>query len=748
MNIKYHFAFIMLLVFNLFQNDVISQSLKLTGTVYEISEKGNIDENIPLVNVNVYWPGTSTGTITDETGTFTINRPEYKDLYLVFSYVGYKDDTILIEKDLEEINIVLQSGEELDEVVIEERIDDSYISKINPVQTQVITACGLQKMACCNLSESFENSASVDVEYSDAITGAKQLQLLGLAGKYSQILLEKRPIIRGLGSFFGISYIPGPWMESLQISKGTASVVTGYESTTGQINIEFRKPETSDPLFVNLYTDYHGKMEGSLISSAKLGKSSSTMIFAYGSHYNNKIDRNEDTFLDIPLNSIYNIMNRWEFNFNSNWMGQVDLNILQEDRLGGQINFNEKTDIGTTNYYGAGIKTKRYEISTKSGIRLNEKNTNLAFFGNAIHHNLDSYFGLNNYKGIENNLNTSIIFQSNIINEDHNINSGISYMFDEYEEQYNDTLFTREESVPGIFSEYTYNYESLITLMLGMRIDINNMYGTFYTPRIHFMYNVDDNTTLRGSAGKGYRTANIFAENIGILASSRTLIFEEELKAEEAWNYGVNVTRDFPVDIKRKVTINIDFYRTDFLSQVVADMDQSSDKVVFYNLTGKSYSNSFQAEIIFEPVIGLKILTAYRWNDVKITINNKLRAKPLVSKYKGLLVLSYTTDNDKWNFDCTVQLNGKTRLPDTMGNPEEYRKEETSPEYVIVHTKITRKFKNWDIYIGSENLTDYRQKDPIIAADDPFGEYFDSSMIWGPVIGRKIYAGLRYNLKR
>jgi outer membrane receptor for ferrienterochelin and colicins len=720
-------------------SQLFAQNLK--GTIKELDPH---KDQIPLPGANMRWLGTTIGAISDINGNFSLQKQQKGTQKLIVSFIGYKTDTIVIPENQNEIKILLASANDLKELVINGNLEGTYISKMRPINTQVITGAGLLKAACCNLSESFQNSATVDVNYSDAVTGAKQIQMLGLSGVYSQILTENIPSVRGLATTYGLGYIPGSWMESIQISKGTASVINGYESTTGQINVEYKKPETSkENVFVNLYGSDMGKAEANFNVSAKLGKNTSTMLLAHAEQQFSEIDHNHDMFLDIPMLKQYNIMNRWNYDIPGKLHSITTLSVLSEDRTAGQ--FMQPNPSDTIAPYKIGIKTNRYQFSTKNGFFSKKEGRSFGTIISGTYHDQNSYFGKNTYSGLEKSLYVNLIYADIIGNTNHKINTGLSYMLDNYSEKYNDSAFAKTESLPGAFVQYTYSYLNIFTAIAGFRADYNSLYGPMYTPRLHFKYTVNENTSFRGTFGKGYRITNIFPENSSLLASSRKLVITEKLLPEEAWNYGLNITRTMKVS-KKDANFSIDYYRTNFKNQVIVDMDKSSDRVYFYNLKGSSYSNSLQAEFSGQLFKRFEVTAALRFNDVKMTINDSLVEKPFVSKYKGILSLSYSTNLNKWKFDATLHYNGKSRIPDTRMNPEKYRLPDESPDYFVLYAQVTKKYKNWDFYVGAENITDYTQKKPIIAADDPYGSHFDTSMIWGPITGRMFYAGIRYKL--
>ncbi len=721
---------------------IAASGQQLSGTVYGQSKDNNKE---PLPGVNVYWAGTEKGTVSDADGQFILHRISDGKSLLVASFIGFSNDTVEVKEDQAFLDIVLSTLKELDEVVITEKQASSFVSQINPLHVQNITSAELQKAACCNLSESFETNASVDVSYSDAVTGARKIELLGLHGKYVQMMTENLPNLRGLSTTYGLGYIPGSWMESIQVSKGTSTVVNGYESTTGQINVEFKKPDNSEKLYLNAYANHFGKVEGNFNTAVRINDKWSTMLFGHGETFQQKMDPNGDSFLDAPLVNQYNLYNRWKY-VNGDHMAQIGIKALEEDRLGGQVDFSEDSPQEGFEYYGLNIHTKRFEIWGKTGYSFrNWTGTSIAFLNSYTYHDQSSFFGKNTYQGAEKNYYANLIFQSQIGSQKHKYNTGVSYLYDEYREMLNATPLYRTENVPGVFFQYTYSNERNLTLLAGIRSDFHNLYGTFFTPRLHVKYNLTESLILRSSAGKGYRTANVIAENSSILASSRTLFLAADLRQEEAWNYGINLTKIFLVD-ERELNVNLEFYRTEFINQVIIDRDRSVSEVHIYNLDGQSFSNNYQLEATLELIKRLDLVAAFRYSDVKMTTNGVLQREPLVNRYKGLLNLSYKTRHEEWQFDITSQLNGDARLPSTQANPVEYQRPEKSPVYTIINAQVTKYFSIWNVYAGVENLTGFTQSDPVIAAEDPFGEYFDSSLVWGPIMGRKIYVGVKFQM--
>ncbi|MDL2314738.1 TonB-dependent receptor [Bacteroidales bacterium OttesenSCG-928-C19] len=741
---KYHLTISLLIFQILFTSSLLANEKGvLTGTVYEVVNK----KQTPLPFANVFWLGTTKGTTTNENGSFSLKKPSAnKESKLVISFIGYQNDTIAIPQTQDNVTVVMKSNaKELEGVTIAERLESSYISKLQHQKSEVISSDGLCRLACCNLAESFENSATIDVGYSDAVSGARQIQMLGLSGIYSQLMLENIPFIRGLSAPFGLNYVPGSFMDGIQISKGVSSVTNGYESMTGQINLEYRKPKNADRLFVNAFFNSELKSELNVVGAHEINDKLSTMVLAHGSYMGKEMDHiGDDGFMDYPKSYQINLVNRWQYD-GEKYRNVSLINYVKEERTGGQMGFKR----GNNSLYGIGIDNQRLQFSTKNGYMLNE-GSSVALQLSGTYFEQKAFYGKNNYDGREGNLYANLIYDNNF-SGNNKITTGINFQLNDVKEDFTNGAylssiatqkFKQTEVIPGVYAQYTGELSEKFSFIAGARYDYNSEYGSLFTPRVHLKWNIFDDFTVRAAAGKGYRTPYVLAENFGYMASSREFVIGNDLDIEDAWNYGVNFVKEFKLPNDRKATFTMDYYRTDFKNQIVVDMDKDLHQVLFYNLDGKSYSNSLQADLTAEVLNGFNVTLAGRYNDVKQTINGKLVEKPYVNKWKGLLVLSYATKYDKWIFDLTTQWNGSCRIPNTDG-----LKPERSDAYFFLLGQVTRKFKHLDIYAGCENITNYVQKDPIIAANEPFGSNFDASVIYAPMMGRVFYIGLRWTLK-
>jgi hypothetical protein len=721
---------------------------QVSGYVFETGEKG---EKIPLLAANVYWAGTTIGTTTGKDGHFSL-APEEGAHMLVVSYVGFKNDTMHIH-EASEVEVQFSKSLMLEEVVVNHRIKPTSVSFNSVYNIQNIHEKELTKAACCNLSESFETNPSVDAGFTDAVTGTRKIEMLGLAGPYVQISRENMPDVRGLSALYGLTYTPGTWIEGIQLNMGAGSVVNGFESITGQINVELRKPENGDKLFLNLYGNSDGGMETNVLSSYPLNDKWSGGTYLHGNTRPFRLDHNQDGFVDHPSGSQLTALQRFKYSGENGLESQLGIKVTWLDQVGGQIDFDPDTPRDQQSYWGSRLNTKRIEGWAKLGKVLPDKPySSMGFQVSGVLHSQDAYFGLTDYLADHQSLYSNLIYQSILGSTNHQYRTGISFQADSYQEDLSFGNYSRTEWVPGAFLEYTFNHMDLFTAVAGIRADYHNIYGAFITPRLHLRYEPVEKTVFRASAGRGQKTASIFAENIGIFASSRLISVDDGaselpygLEPEVAWSYGLNFLQGFELG-EGDAVLKLDYFHTHFLNQVVVDLDRNPQEVHFYNLDGLSWSNSFQIQLDLEPLQRYDIRLAYRLNDVRTTYGTEFLPRPLSARHRAFANMAYATKN-LWSFDITWNWQGSKRIPGTESNPEPYRLEENSPSFSLVNLQIGKTlFQRLELYAGIENLFGYIQKDPILASDDPFGPYFDASLVWGPVFGRKFYGGLRFRI--
>ena len=645
----------------------------------------------------------------------------------------------------------------IDEVKLIKYNEATALNKKETGLTFNISSKELLKAACCNLSESFETNATVDVAFSNAVTGTKQLKMLGLDQKYTSLTKELLPSIRGLASPYGMNLIPGRWIGGIQLTKGGSTVTNGYESITGQINTELlkfnEKPETA----LNFFGDLNGRFETNITSTSAVSEHWNQTLLLHGNATLAKMDTNDDGFLDQPTGNQINAAYLLNYNDleNSGLGTHFGISFVKDERFGGQKDFDKNISQAQQSLYGVGIDISKFDIWNKTGYVFKGKPyQSIGWMNQFTYHQQDSFFGNRNYLGKEKTFYSNLIFESIIGNTNHKYKTGASFLYDDFDENYLTQNYKRTETVPGLFFEYTLT-GSKYTLVAGARTDFHNLAGTQFTPRLNFKYDITPKTILRLSAGKGFRTANIFAENQQYFASNRQIeilgnggkIYD--LKPEIVWNYGASLQQEFKL-FNRKATLVADFFRTDFQDQVLADLDISPNKIVFYNLAGKSFANSFQTQLDFIPAKNLELRLAYKYYDVQADFAGGKRQIPFMAKNRGFFNAAYTTERNSkggfWSFDTTLQLIGKQKLPNLNSNPAEFRLPEYSDSFATLNAQISRNFnKNIRVYLGGENLTSYTQNQPIMDANNPFGNYFDGGMVYAPIMPANFYVGVDFS---
>ena len=760
---------ITLFILTLVLGTAIVSAQNITGKVVDAEGKA-------LPGASVYWADTSVGVATDLEGNYALYRVKDNNA-LVASFLGYTNDTIRVENKQREVNFTLSEGVAVDAVVVEGGLGN-YIRQDGLLKSENISFAGLCKMACCSLAESFENSASVTVGFSDAISGARQIKMLGLAGTYTQILDENRTIMRGLSAPYGLSYTPGMWLSSIQVSKGISSVTGGHEAITGQINLEHRKPTDEERMFLNVYLDTHLKPEINISTAQPVTKDKrlSTVVLAHASMDTMEHDGNGDGYRDMPMMRQFNIANRWLYQAENGMQVRWGAKYLNDYRVGGQMGYNPKKmregddwreKWHENNIYGSEVKNQEVNAYFKLGKPVGEAvfdkenneelRSNIAFVVDYDFFDEDAYFGADKSFIGRQHMTTANFMYAHYFTPRSSLVSGVSgssRWVDEKLQYYTfdiaNTISTpRNESEVGAYTEYTYNIKNKLSIVAGLRYD----YAFYFkkhlvTPRAHIKWNITPTTVFRASAGMGYRPTDIVTDNIGIMATGRSFNFLAIDRMEEALTAGGSLSQSFSTFAPNDLTVSVDYFYTRLFNTVVVDQERNPLSIDIYSNRGRSRTHTAQIDITWTPIKRFDVFATFRYTDSRYTINRDDNTavfveRPLVSRYKALINLQYATNMRKWTFDFTAQLNGPARIPTQTGNLEDA---EYSPIYPMLFAQVSRRIKKWEIYLGCENLLNFKQKNPIIAGDTPYATDFNSSLIWGPLMGAKAYVGVRFNL--
>lgn len=715
----------------------------IQGRVMGVSPGG--DQALP--GANVFWAGTTTGTATDADGKFQLAIPIEWPAGLVATYVGFKSDTVVLRSTPDvPVTFKLGASIELKTFDVVERQSGTIMDTRALQNTEILNKNELARAACCDLSESFETNATVDVSFNDAISGTKTIRMLGMDGKYAQMSVENVPFIRGLSTASGLTLIPGTWINEINLSKGIGTAVNGPNAMTGQIDLCLLTPAAEGPLFLNIYGNSQGRSEVNVHSAQRTGKNSANLLMVHGNFFQQQMDQNRDGFLDSPLSKRINIMDRW-MHRTERHNSQITLRYVDDIREGGRSEISPVQELLGEQRYRIDIQNRMFDLLGRHGfIFKNDPTKSIGFLFSARRHEVSSLYGERNYSGLQESFYVNAVYQQLLGKGTDNVKAGASFQYDDYAEAFRDSTFGRTERMPGIFAEYTRRRDKF-TMVGGMRVDHNDHFGTSAGPRVHFKYDPGALTTIRLSGGHAFRTANPLVENASVLASSREVVVEGPLGMEQAWNIGASFLHKFKW-LDRKWGFGVDAYRTTFVDQVVSDLDRSPRTIAFYMLDGPSFANSLLADLQVELSRVLQLKTSYRFYDVRTTYDGVLLERPFTPAHRGLIDLAYADRKERWRFDISLNMFGESLIPDTSTNPEEYRMPDRSPAFATLHAQITHIVGPWEFYVGGENLTNTLQQRQIIAPDDPFGPNFDASLIWGPTNMAMAYAGLRFNMPR
>ncbi len=709
--------------------------------------------NNPLIGSSVYWSGTAIGTSTDIDGIFTISLTDESNT-LVASYVGYTSDSIEVNGKQ---NLVFKLSEStaLGEVTARASHPDKYVMNRLAIKTEVLTQTELTKAACCDLAGCFETQASIQPATTNVVTNAKELRILGVAGVYNQVLIDGFPLIHGLSSVYGVGSIPGASVNTITVAKGANSVLQGHEGIAGQTNVLMKRPGSEERLFVNLFGNqtFERQLNVNYWFPAKHWAGLASVHVAQPGL---KHDGDGDGFMDAPQISRYSAYGRWEYGKQADWgwHSTVGMRFVNEERIGGQMSFEPSRDRGGSEHYGQTVRFSQPEAYSKTGYRFDSRNY-IALFASGFYHGQESYFGATRYQGTESNAYFTAQYEWRYSRE-HTLKAGLSGKASQIDEEIslaNDTFgrsyagkYRNYEYTPGVFAENSFSWkQGKIELLTGLRADRHNSYGTFVTPRALIKYSYDEFTTLRISAGTGWRSVQVFSENTALLASSRDIVIERDILPEQAFNYGVNLMRSFRFG-EFTPHLSFDYYRTEIKNQVFPDYESIPGSIYIGNFSGRSVSNALQAELTGDITRRVNLVLAYNFLDVYRVEGSEHTELPFNARHKWTSSLSFKPLNKKYHLDVNAHLFGAKRLPQSYSSQSGLSQPEKSDRYTVVNIQATKKWKHWDLYVGCENIFDFRQEKPIIGWEDPFGSDFDASRIWGPTKGREFYVGLRYRL--
>ncbi|MBI5404001.1 MAG: carboxypeptidase-like regulatory domain-containing protein [Ignavibacteriae bacterium] len=723
---------------------------EVKGVVYGLT--GNIKE--PLEGAVIKWIGTRKGTLTEKDGKFSIEADKISDRRFVVIFVGYKTDTVEVgDKNFIEISILNNASTKT--IVVEGQVNSSFIDDHDHSKTEVITSAELKKDACCDLSGCFGKNASVDVTVTDILTNTKELKVLGLEGSYTQILVDNMPIMTGLVTKYGVTSIPGTLIDRINISKGSNSVIQGYESISGIMNVMLKDYSTSEKVLMNGFLNSALESQLNLNTSAKLKKWNT--LFAFQTvQESRKVDDNGDGFLDAPLTRRYMFYNKWKYGSpedSTNTNAVIGLRYLDERRIGGQKNFDYNSNLGSSTVYGQTVNLHNGDAYARINQLLGNQ-SQIKVYLNGGFFNQTSYYGATLYEGKQRNFNINALYEFPVF-EHSTLRFGSSYKYENINEDVKFLSastktyagnYEKNESVPGVYTEGSFELEQLkLSFIGGVRVDFHNEHGTIPTERFLVKYQISDKTIARASFGTGFRTVNPYSEYPSFLGSGKDIRGIRNIQPERTINYGIDLLQYFVIG-GLSGNVNVDFYKTVFSNKVIAECDAMPYMYMFTNFSDAG-SNVFQVESSVNFLQQLDFKLAYKFIDLYYYKNGARLEQPFNSKHRVLMGITYTYPGNSWILNYYLQWFGKQSIPSTAKYPVQYQVPSESDAYAMMNIQFTKNFRLFEFYTGIENLLNYTQPNPIISADNPFDKNFETGYVWGPTRGREIYFGIRYMIK-
>lgn len=659
----------------------------------------------------------------------------------------------------------IQMFETLDEVEID-RDPGVRLSKKSVLSKELISEVELRKAACCDLSESFETNASISASFTDAVTGTRQIRLLGLEGPYALYTRGNLQTMGGLSSVLGLALIPGAWIQSIQLTKGPGSVVNGAAAMSGQINYELRPSFTKEKAHFNLFAG-PGRFEQNAIYTWKQSAKWSSNVMVHGRQQLFRWDGNEDGYLDAPLSNHVFIQNAWKHQ-GANSEAQFGIKASGINNIGGSTLYGTPTLVPIWSHE---LQTERYELWAKRGYFLDGGiNRSIGTQFSATYQDLNSYFGNRIFTGKERRLYGNLIFQDNILDTRHTLKGGLDANSFSISQQMWENDGSYDGLCTGVYGEYSYVNSpdgEGFSMILGQRIDVLRYYLPFYVPRLHLKYNSGP-WAFRGQASRSWRIATLGPEYMGYMANDRTAVFlgngggpiTEPIEKSNTYGIGVNWSKDV---LFKEMQWYADIFYTQFANKVVFDFDGSTDTLLIGS-PGGSYSN-VQERILYSPYsisaqVGgqyelfhrTMIKASYRYQEVKQrdltayyasgAIEDYFKLEEVILNVPHLVYLGASYSGRKgMGIELNATYNSSQRLP-LVG----YAKR--SPAFTMLNGQISKEDRAFgQFYIGIQNALNVRQLDPIVGGNLPFDGGFDASIVWGPIMGRQIYAGWRYDLK-
>ncbi|WP_057937340.1 TonB-dependent receptor [Algoriphagus resistens] len=750
-------------LFLLVANALFGQSTPIRGKV--------LLGNDGVEFVNVYIKSLGVGATTNMNGEFTIQVEKPGTYTLQVSMVGFKSSQqkVVVPQSSDQLIIQLEEMDEgLDEVVVSGTMQE--VSKLDsPVPVEVYSANFFKANPTPSIFEALQTVNGVRPQVNCNVCNTGDIHINGLEGPYTMVLIDGMPIVSGLGTVYGLSGIPQALIDRMEIVKGPASTLYGSEAVGGLINVITKRTDAAPLFSTDAFVTGWGETNLDLGVRSNWGKKIQSLTGINGFYYDNPIDHNGDNFTDLTLSKRISVFQKINISRPQNRVFTVAGRYIYEDRWGGEMNWNSGFR-GGEEVYGESIYTSRWETFGTWQLPTSE-NINFQFSANG--HKQNSFYGSTSYMADQYIGFGQLTWTKTA--EKHRVLLGMAYRYTYYDDN---TAATSEVDskknmpskmhLPGVFLQDEIKFSEKQSLLLGARYDYNSIHGSIVTPRVNYkISSADKTTTLRLSAGNGFRVANVFTEDHAALTGARDVVFEEELRPEKSWNVNGNLVKKIYTDSGVFVGLDGSVFYTYFTNRIVPDYETNPNQIIYANLDGSAVSQglSLNADVAWPG--GLSITTGATLMDVSVEEEGIKTRQLLTERFSGVWSVGYEFFSLGLKVDYTGNVYSPMRLP-LLGELDD--RPGYSPWYSIQNIQLTKSLGDkWEVYGGVKNLLNFtpaansiaRAFDPfdknvdfatdgsvIPTPDNPNALTFDPSYVYTANQGARGFLGVRYTLNR
>lgn len=686
------------------------------------------------------------GAIADQEGRFLLVLPD--SLYpvqLSISLVGYVTDSVWVKAPTLKLALTLNEEKTgpvevlIDGGRIEDHANPTHIGATS-IKVQVLDRAYIQQIPGANtLMDVVDYVSGVRQQINCGVCGTNDIHINGMEGPYTLVLIDGMPIVSALGTVYGLNGIPSSMIERIEITKGPGSAQYGSEAMAGIINVITRDASKTSPFGLESNLNTHGEWNLDFGAAPAVGKSHSLIS---GNFYRlgNRIDQNGDNFTDVPLAQRLSLFNKWQFQRQAGRMAQVAAKAYGEDRFGGVLQW-QPNDAGSDSIYGESIRTRRAELLGSYQLPIAREYVRIDL--SAAHHDQRSWYGNSRYDAVQTTGFANLLWQKSL--RRHELLLGATARYQSYDDNTPATLQADQRFQPGIFVQDEWNASDAVTLFGGLRLDQDRDHGRILSPRLNLRWRPRAYTTIRLTAGSGFRNVNLFTEEHAALTGSRTVVVAEALRPERSFNVNANLVQ--AVNIGNSAgTLDLDLFYTYFFNRTLPDYDTDPNLIIYQNLAGHSqirgitlkYSHSFTFPLRFE--LGMTAMQAFS-REGNATPSPQL----FVPVFETVHTVSYRVAKLRTTIDWNGRLTGPMHLPSYPSLDLPTRSGWFSMHNVQLRTELSREFS---LLCGVRNLLNYTQRSPLIAPDRPFSDAFDTAYAYGPLQGRRFMIGFRWQVAR